>query len=275
MHKFSKNKTLYGLRTNTHIKILYNTDKEEIVHIEGIEDLDPDEIEIPENKAFNIPYAIFIAGIPYYPSRYQFFRGNIYYHSRRLPAFNIKAKDQAMLGYRAKIMKARITPDMLDEHDKPAKYRKRTPSAFSIMGGSAKDQALSLIDKGILFVSPDSPVEWHWCHLVAFSMLPTHRAQVKRNLVVGSSACNGHMANIEAATKLFIYETKRPVSFEITAQIIADTDLATNIRYQISEPKSRMLYRDYFDPLTDTLSDYSDFENIYGKIMEKYKESTT
>jgi len=150
-------------------------------------------------------------------------------------------------------------------------HRPRLPSQSQIMGESAAAHAQRLIDEGLLFVPHDSVVQWHWCHLVAFTMLPSNRAQVKRNLIVGSAACNGHMANIEAAVKLFIYETRRPVSLEVTATIIANTHLGSRIRYRMLEPRSQTLFTDYFDALTEIRSDYADFENIHAKLMTDFR----
>lgn len=178
-----------------------------------------------------------------------------------------------MLGERAKIMKARITPEMLNEFDKPTRIRPRKPNQRQVMGESAYEHAQNLIEKGTLIVPPDSPAQWHWCHLVAFTMLPTKRAQASRNMIVGTAACNGHMANIEAAVKMFIYETQRPASLEVTATIIADTHLGRRIRYQVVEPKSGFLHREYFDALTDVKSDNADFENIYDKMMSEYRKT--
>jgi phenylalanine-4-hydroxylase len=83
------------------------------------------------------------------------------------------------------------------------------------------------------------------------------------------------MANIEAAIKLFIYETKRPVSLEVVATTIADTHLGKRIRFRMWEQKSQTLFTDYFDALTETRSDYADFENIYKKLMSKFELNVT
>ena len=141
------------------------------------------------------------------------------------------------------------------------------------MGESAKHHAQKLVDSGQLFIPEDSPVQWHWCHLVAFTMLPTARAQTKRNLFAGTAACNGHMANIEGAVKLLIYETQRPVSLEVTVTVLAETHIGRRIRYQVSEPRSQMLHREYFDALTETRSDFADFELIYEKLKNSYEEA--
>ena len=270
-----RNPTLFGLKTNCSIRIRYNVEQDAVVETIGLDHTNQYDIEISELKGFNLPQYISVAGIPYYPSKYEFSVGNIWYHARRPPAFQIKVKGVGMLGERAKIMKARITLEMLNEFDKPTKKRPRKPNQKQVMGESAAEHAQRLIKKGTLIVPTDSPAQWHWCHLVAFTMLPTKRAQARRNLIAGTAACNGHMANIEAAIKMLIYETGRAVSLEVTATIIADTHLGRRIRYQVVEPKSGFLHREYFDALTDVKSDHADFENIYDKLMSKYKENIT
>jgi hypothetical protein len=268
-----KNPTLFGLKTNSSIKLRYNVEQDDVVEIIGLNVTDPNDVEISELKCFNLPQFISVAGVPYYPSKYEFSTGDIWYHARRPPAYQIRLEEVGMLGERAKVMAARITPSMLDEFDKPAKLRPRRPDQRQVMGESAAEHAKKLIARGTLVVPPDSPAQWQWCHLVAFTMLPINRAQTRRNLIAGTAACNGHMANIEAAVKMFIYETGRAVSLEVTATIIADTHLGRRIRYQVVEQKSGLLFREYFDALTDVRSDHADFENIYDKLMSEYRKT--
>lgn len=267
------NPTLFGLKTNSSIKIKYNVEKNAVIEIVGLKVSDPDQIEISDLKGFNLPQFISIAGIPYFPSIYKFSTGDVWYHARRPPAFQIHLQGVGMLDERAKIMNARITPEMLSEFDKPSKVRPRRPDQKQVMGESAAEHAQKLIKGGKLIVPPDSPAQWQWCHLIAFTMLPSKRAQTRRNLIAGTAACNGHMANIEAAVKMFIYETQRTVSLEVTATIVANSHLGDNIRYQIVEPKSGLCFREYFDALTDVKSDHADFENLYDRLMKKYQKN--
>jgi hypothetical protein len=271
--RFSRNRTLFGLRTNAAIRICYNVEKDSVVKIVGLDDISSDEIDISDLKAFNLPQFISIAGLPYFPGKYEFSQGEVWYHARIPPAYQIKVVGVDILGERAKVMKARITPEMLDEFDKSSKARPRRPSQLQVMGESAASHAQRLINSGLLVIPPNSSVQWHWCHLIAFSMLPSNRAQATRNLIVGSAACNGHMANIEAAIKLFIYETNRPISLEVTATIVAETHLGKRIRFSIWEPKSKTLFTDYFDALTEVHSDYADFENIHSKLMSDFEKN--
>jgi hypothetical protein len=139
------------------------------------------------------------------------------------------------------------------------------------MAESAKMHAQKLIDNGILRSSLNSQMNWHWCHLVAFSMLPEVKAQKKNNLVCGTAACNGHMANIEAALKKFIYTYKRPLGLEVTATTYVKTSLALRIRYRIHDNKgSQMSHSEYFDPLSLLKSDTLDFFNIYDRLVNKF-----
>lgn len=268
-----KNPTLFGLKTNSSIKLRYNVEQDAVVEIIGLDVTDPDDVEISELKGFNLPQFISVAGVPYYPSKYEFSTGDIWYHARRPPTYQVHLQGVDMLGERAKVMNARITPEMLNDYDKSAKIRPRRPDQRQVMGESAAEHARKLIERGTLVVPMDSPAQWQWCHLVAFTMLPTKRAQTRRNLMVGTAACNGHMANIEAAVKMFIYETGRAVSLEVTATIVADTHLGRRIRYQVVEQKSGLLFREYFDALTDVRSDHADFENIYEKLMSEYRRT--
>lgn len=272
--RFSGNKTLYGLRTNTAVRIKFDSDSNSVEEVIGIPDISVDDAEISESTAFNIPQFISIASIPYFPSKYEFSKGIVWYHSRQAPDYRIRlVAPHGFLSERAKIVRARITPEMLADFDKPLRLRPRNLRQSQVMGESAKSHVQRLIDNGSLIVPRDSSVQWHWCHLVAFTMLPEHRCQVRRNLFAGTSACNGHMANIEAAIKMFIYETQRPVSLEVTVTVLADTHIGRRIRYQMWEQKSGTLHREYFDALTETRSDYSDFELIHQRLMDQYQSN--
>ncbi len=274
LSRFSVNKTLYGLRTNTAVRIKFDSDSYTVVEIIGVPNISVADAEVSESTAFNIPQFISIEGLPYFPSKYEFSEGIVWYHARRAPDHQIRlVTPYGALSERAKIVNARITPQMLSDFDKPARLRPRDLRQSQVMGESARAHAQQLIDNGDLIIPPGSSVQWHWCHLIAYTMLPEHRCQIRRNLFVGTSACNGHMANIEAAVKLFIYETQRPVSLEVTVTVLADTHVGRRIRYQMWEPRSQTLYREYFDALTETQSDYADFELIHRKLMDNYQSN--
>jgi hypothetical protein len=177
-----------------------------------------------------------------------------------------------MFDERAKVRMYTVKPADLFKYDR---LRKRTPSQKVVMGESAREHVQGLIDSGNLIIPDDVQVTWHWCHLIAFSMLPTEKAQQKRNLVCATAACNGHMANVEAAVKMFIYETERSLGLEVTATHVGGLHVAKRIRYRVYERRSGMLFTEYFDALTGVLSDYGDFETIYARLMAEYRKATS
>lgn len=263
-------KTLYGLKNDSKVKIYYNAENKSVSKLEGVEDENP-EIEISEHIVFSIPMCITINNIPFFPSKYEFINdGEVLYASKTIPKERIKVIDSNFLNERAKVKQNTITLKDLIANNKK---RKRTPSQNQIMGESAKNHAESLLEKGKLKIENIEPISWHWCHLVAFSMLPTDKAQKKNNLVCGTAACNGHMANIEAAVKKFIYEFKRPLGLEVTATIYVDTHIARRIRYRIYDKKgSKMSHSEYFDALTDNKSDAGDYEVIYNRMKNTFEK---
>jgi hypothetical protein len=159
---------------------------------------------------------------------------------------------------------------MLAACDLPSRLRPRLPCQNDVMGQSAKNHAHDLIVAGRLFVPSDAQIQWHWCHLVAFTMLPTKRAQVKRNLFACTSACNGHMANIEYSVKRLITETKKALSVEVTVSVLEETHIGHRIRYEVSDTKSGLFHREYFDALTEVRSDVADLQQIYEKLRSAY-----
>lgn len=269
-----RNRTLYGLRTAKDVRVGYDASAKAVVEVIGLEGIGPEDIDVAESTAFNLPQFLAADGLLYFPSRYEFSEGLVWYHARQPPAQRLQLHlPYGLLSERAKIVRAKITPTMLEEFDLPARLRPRRPRQFEVMGESARDHAQRLVATGQLIVPHDSQVQWHWCHLVAFSMLPTHRAQVKRNLFAGTAACNGHMANIEYAVKRLIRETQRPMSIEVTVTVLADTHIGRRIRYAVYEPRSMMLHREYFDALTETRSDVSDLDLTYEKLRASYDEA--
>lgn len=270
----ARNRTLYGLRTATEIQLGYDATVGTVVEVVGLGDMSPEDVEVSESTAFNLPQFLAVDGLPYFPSRYEFSEGLVWYHSRQPPSQRLQLQlPYGPLSERAKIFTAKITPAMLGEYDLPAKLRPRIPRQYEVMGESAKSHAQRLVESGQLVVPADSQVQWHWCHLVAFSMLPTTRAQVKRNLFAGTAACNGHMANIESAVKRLIREAQCQVSLEVTVTVLADTHIGRRIRYQVWDPRSMMLHREYFDALTETRSDVSDLDLTYAKLRANYDEA--
>lgn len=273
MHRrFHQNKALFGLRTNTPIKIKYDIKTRKVVEIWGIQFPENINVEISDDVVFNIPEFIALEGVQFYPSKYESFdQGHIFYHATRPPLINISIVGiDDVFGCRTKFKSTTVTPEALEQLD--SSTRKRIPTQLQVMGESAAFHAKKLIDKGNLVVGSEFPVNWHWCHLIAFSLMPAPKAQHRSNLVCGTSACNGHMANVEAAVKLFIYETGLPLNIEVTATVIAGTDVATRVRYRVYEKKSGMVFTDYFDALTDVASDYGDFQSVDTRLVATYTE---
>ncbi|MDX1811380.1 MAG: hypothetical protein R3240_05500 [Gammaproteobacteria bacterium] len=98
-------------------------------------------------KGLNLPLFISVAGVPYFPSKYEFSTGDVWYHARRPPKYQVHLQDVDMLGERAKVMNARITPEMLNDYDKSIKIRPRRPDQRQVMGESAAEHAHKLIER--------------------------------------------------------------------------------------------------------------------------------
>jgi hypothetical protein len=141
------------------------------------------------------------------------------------------------------------------------------------MKESARTHAERLINSSILMVDKNTNIEWHWCHLVSFRMLPTEKAQTKRNIVCGTAACNGHMTNIETAVKRFIYEFKRPLGIQVDAEIYFNSHFAQKIAYRVHDKKGSMIsHTEYFDALTDVKTDVFDHEAIFARMKKTFGE---
>lgn len=266
------NDTLFGLKRKSQISISYDIAKREIVSVNGINSNESISF-VSEELGFNLPLYISIDGVPYFPSKYEFIsEGIIVYSSTQSPArCQYELTDTNFLNERAKIKQNTICHSDLIEYDVPG--RKRSVSQNKIMGESANDHAKRLIDNGILVALDDSLTDWHWCHLIAYSMLPYEKAQRKNNLVCATSACNGHMANIEAALKMFIYTYRRPLGLEVTATTYQNSHLAIRIRYSVWDKKgSGRLHNEYFDALTTIKSDVNDFYAIYDRLIKEFQK---
>lgn len=269
---FMKNQTLFGLKKNSKINLIYDAQKKEVTKANGCE-LGVDIIEFSEEISFSIPTHISINGIPLFPTKYEFINdGEVIYSCVNPPHENIMFDDDNFLNVRAKTKQNTITLKDLEIHD--VFGRKRSPLQNQIMKESAKEHAQKLIDKGILKIpiEIESKIQWHWCHMVSFRMLPTEKAQKRNNLFCGTSASNGHMTNIEAAVKKFIKEFKRPLGLEITVTTYKDSLVAKRIRYLVYDKKgSKASHAEYFDALTDTKTDVLDFFTVYNRLVEKFK----
>jgi len=266
----NKNPTLFGLKRKSFASLSYDIDKREVVSAIGF-DLTQVSINISEDYAFTIPIFISVNGIPLFPSKYEIINTGIVIYSSLVPPINnYVLNDNNPLHENSKTKQNTIGIKDLNLYDIAG--RKRLINQNAVMGESANSHANKLIDNNILVPLDHVTTDWHWCHLVAFSMLPDEKAQKRNNLVCGTAACNGHMANIEAAVKKFIYAYKRPLGLEVTAITYADTSLALRISYRIFDKKgSRLSHTEYFDPLSILKSDSNDSFAIYDRLTKEFE----
>jgi len=270
--RFAQNRTLYGLRTNATVRVHYNPDFGHVEKVEGA-DQENDDIQIADDTVFGIPAFIAVADVPLFPSAYELgFSGTVIYHALRPPRARIHIETDSLgLNERAKILEYTLDLKKLAEFDRK---RVRTPSQRAVMGESAREHAQRLIDLGRVRIDPGTTVTWHWCHLLAFSFLPTHRAQAKRNLICGTAAFNGQMANAEAAIKAYVYEFRRPLGLEVTATYLEGSHLGTRFRYRIHDRKTGESHTEYYDPYTDVLGDFADLKVVFERLVSHLSHGT-
>ena len=268
---FNCNRTLFGLRTNADLLVLYSAREKRIESVSGV-DIDHAHIEPAEELAFNVPIYIAVAGIPLFPSTYEIASGVLSYHDHRPPREYVQLAQQHDLNERTK--EVRYTVDCKKLADLNSGNRKRCPAAHTVMRSSASAYVQELIDRGRLILRSETKLAWHWCHLLAFSFLPASRAQTKRNLICSTSAFNGQMASIEGAVKTFVYQFGRPLSLEVTATCLADTHFGLRLRYRIFDRYSGESLAEYFDPYGAALGDYSDCGVVYERLVERFAVST-
>jgi len=263
--------TLYGLKSFSKINVVYDIDKKSISETTGC-DLIKDLIEISDELAFTIPTHISVNGTPLFPTKYEIINtGKVIYASFSRPDLRINLDDDNIFHEWSKTKENTITINDLQLYDVTG--RKRHLSQNQVMGESANFHAQKLIDAGILKIPKDiqSSLQWHWCHLVAFRMLPSKKAQTKRNLFCGTSACNGHMTNIETALKRFIYEFKRPLGLIVTVTMHKGSFVARRLSYRVYDKKGSLdCHTEYFDPLTTTKTDTLDYFTIYNRLVDKF-----
>jgi hypothetical protein len=245
----------------------FDLEAHQIEKVEGADEAN-DDIEIAEDSILGIPAFIAVADVPLFPSAYELgLSSSVVYHALRPPRERIFVeRDEFGLNERAKVQEYTVDLKKLKEFDKK---RPRKPDQRGVMGESAREHAQRLIELGRVRVEPGTPVTWHWCHLLAFSFLPTHRAQTKRNLICGTAAFNGQMANAEAAIKAYVYEFGRPLALEVTAAHLADTHFGLRFRYRIHDRKSGLTHTEYYDPYTDVLGDFAELKVVYDRLVTR------
>ncbi|WP_305417835.1 hypothetical protein [Photobacterium leiognathi] len=97
-------------------------------------------------------------------------------------------------------------------------------------------------------------------------------AQNSENLIAGTSAFNGQMANIEAAVKKFVNEYNTSLKLEIEVYTIVGTSVGKRMRYRIAFPGLMYSYTEfYYDPLSSSKSDYKDAYELYENLVKEYK----
>jgi hypothetical protein len=255
-----------SLRNNSSISIGYNVDDQSICEILGTNSKN---ITVADYNYFNIPACIFVDNQPLYPSKYQSFTSGVcHYHSKTPPKTGVEKLFDQTWDLDVKEMKANIKYENLLKYD--VKGRKREPDQYTVMGESAKRHAGKCIDAELISIKDDVNVDWHWCHLIAFNMLPSDKAQVKKNLVCGTSAFNGQMMNVESAVKDFIYKYEHQLRIEVTVEIVVDTHLANHLRYRIFDYKTKLIYDEIYNPLTITFSDILDKETILQRMVKRF-----
>lgn len=268
MSKFN----LFGLKQYSKINLTYDVEKKAVTESTGC-DVNKDLIEVSDELSFNLPTYIAVNAIPLYPSKYEIINtGKIIYSSFSAPNFSITIDDDSPFNEWSKVKQNTIGLNDLSLYN--VNGRKRHFSQQQVMKESANAHAQKLIDAGILKVPSElaPTIQWHWCHLVAFRMLDSEKAQKKNNLFCGTSACNGHMTNIESAVKRFIYEFKRPLGLEVTVTMYKDSFVARRVRYRVYDKKgSQLCHTEYFDALTDIKTDTLDHFTIYNRLVDAFK----
>ena len=183
-HHLKRTKALFGLRTNRNVLIKYDPATRSVAEVEGV-DVWEGSVEVSDHEVFNTPAYITLAGVPYFPGKYEFIDAPTYYHTRQPPTFRLKLVGlDSPSDETYKVRKYTVKPADLHDYDRP---RKRRPEQNQVMGESAAKHVQRLIDSGNLLIPDDVRVAWQWCHLIAYTMLPVEKSQQKRNLVCGTA----------------------------------------------------------------------------------------
>jgi len=262
---YRRSLSLGGLRKRRQIRVSYSPASNTVTRVEGLA-ISPEDVEISSELGFNLPLYVRVEGLPLFPTSYESIgTGEIIYHAPfpPLPQFHVPERSNP-LSERAKVMRVTLTIQKLEELGAYSS-RKRLPTQLAVMGESAQDHAQKLTGAGRL-VRKSGNATWHWCHLIAFSMLPAQRAQSKQNLFCGTSAANGQMANIETCVRAWVSENKKPLGIEVTCSYLADSHLGLRLRYRLHNRKSDMSHTEYYDPLSVQQSEYDDLDAAFDRM---------
>lgn len=266
---YRRSLSLGGLRKRRELRVAYSPELEVVTRVEGV-DVQPRDVIISQERGFNLPLWVKVEDVPLFPTTYESIgKGEVLYHSPEAPLYQISVPNHHALSERTKEMPVTLTAKKLEELG-DYRLRKRLPTQASVMGETAQNHAKKLIAAGRL-VCDINTVSWHWCHLIAFSLLPTQRAQTKRNLFCGTAAANGQMANIETAVRAWVFETKKPLGVEITCSYLADSHLGLRLRYRLYNRRSGGLHSEYYDPLSLQHSEFDDLDAVYDRMCENLK----
>ncbi|RFB46155.1 hypothetical protein [Bacillus sp. dmp10] len=280
----------YGNRTMSNKYVVFDVDQQKATNLVGFDEYRGtpyDMIDSDGKKAdkllnwpvacrahpnFNIPLYILVGTLDFYPSKYEFVRsGVVHYHSRKPPRQRLKFNYEKSCGEDRKEMAHNLKYEKLEEYNK-IHQRSREPWASSVMGETAKKHADKAIKKNIISIEDGYNVEWHWCHLIAFSMASNQKAQSKGNLVCGTATLNRQMTNVELAVKDFVRTYKRTLLLEVKADIIKDTHIVTRIGYYIKDTySSGRVHAEYYSPINITdFSDVKDQNTIFQILEEQF-----
>ncbi|MCW9133894.1 hypothetical protein OF830_23975 [Bacillus paramycoides] len=262
----------FKILTNIPFKIKFQL-SDNTIHLESeYHSLD---VQKSKEMQFNIPRCIFVEGIPFFPSKYEIVRNDtVYYYNSSAPISNVIPIPNEKFLFDEGCKEVEYTINSQDLKKYESSFRKRTPSQIEVMGESAVKH-LHLNSDKFTTTMPISNMQWHWCHLIAFSMLPTEQAQTSNNLVCGSDAFNGQMMNMEKAVKEFIHKHQMDLKLTITALTIPDTHIAKRLRYRIQCEETGRSHSEYYNAFTLSTADIVEktvlFNNLETYLLPSHK----
>ncbi len=266
------------LNRKSSVEIKYDPIAKLVTEVNGFSTFNASEVFVSENMILNLPLYISYENNCYYPTDYNISTGTVVYHSEKPPHYQVKVTERAksfLDGGQSDVLPPKKVKydisyeDIVNYNSPPTRKRKKDQNA--VMGMSANMHVQDLIRDGILDSHQPLKGQWHWCHLIAFSMLSEEAAQAENNLIAGTTQCNGQMLSIENAVKQFIVDTRKTVTLKVTATRVSDSHVANSIRYEIFQPKSQFLHKEYFNPLSGSVADYRECKVIYDTLINKFK----
>lgn len=255
-------------RVDRAVKVRYDATTRKVVDVEGVVDW-RDAVELVEHPGVNIPAFVAIHGRPYYPPGYQFInRGPVYYYADAPPRSEIKIlRSKHGIDERAKRVVRLVTPEELRKYEsRMVEVRNR-----DTMGESAQQHAMRLVRQGRIVLAAEAEPKWQWCHLIALSMLPLDLAQRRENLVCGTTQFNMQMWSLESAVQEFVRRYRKCLELEVQADHWEDTHFAFRLRYCVTDPKTMVTFKCYFDADVSTAPDFAEevlmFERLEASLL--------